>query len=252
MKPYKKKKIIRYQGTSSEEFEDPCAVEQKCIISVKGKELLSLSCTPMMINELVTGLLMTEGLFSRIPSPEEITIVQGDDIHVDLHIDGDISPERFATSRSLGDFTVHKKRSFERIHDDLSLTIEALKNLFNDFQQRSELFRMTGCFHSAAISDGRAILSFAEDIGRHNAVDKVIGDMLLKDIPFTGKALLVSCRVSSEIISKCAQWNIPILASRSAPTDLAIEIADISGITLAGFVRGDRLNIYTHPQSIKL
>jgi len=250
MTPYKKKKIIKYQGTSSEAVEDSCAVEKKCVLSVRGKELLSLYCTPMMVHELVNGFLMTEGVVSSKLSPEKIIIVHGDDITVDLLVDEDISPERFTTARCLGGFTVLKKRSFEKIHDGFSLSTEALKNLFDDFQQRSELFKMTGCFHSAAISDGKAILSFAEDIGRHNAVDKVIGDVILKDIPFTGKALLVSCRVSSEIISKCSRWGIPILASRSAPTDFAIEIAEMSGMTLVGFVRGDRLNIYSNPQRI--
>jgi len=250
MNPFIKKKIIKYQGTSSEEVEDRLAVEKKLVISVQGKEILSLYCTPMMVNELVAGLLMTEGVVSSKLSPEKMIIVDGDDITVDLSIEGDISPERLTTARYLGGFTVLKKRSFEKIHDDFSLTTEALKNLFDDFQERSELFKITGCFHSATISDGTALLSFAEDIGRHNAVDKVIGDILLKDIPFKGKVMLVSCRVSSEIISKCSRWSIPILASRSAPTDLAIEIAEISGMTLVGFVREDRLNVYTKPQRI--
>lgn len=250
MNPYKKKKIIKYQGTSSEAVEDSCAVEKKCVISVRGKELLSLYCTPIKVHELVTGLLMTEGVVSSTLSPEKMTIVHGDDITVDLIVDEDISSEKFNTARCIGGVTVQKKRSFEKIHDDFSLTTSALRNLFDVFQQRSELFKMTGGFHSAAISDGETILSFVEDIGRHNAVDKVIGDILLKDISFKGKAMLVSCRVSSEIITKCSRWGIPILASRSAPTDLAIEIAEMSGMTLVGFVRGDRLNIYANSQRI--
>ena len=250
MTPYKKKKIIKYEGTSSEVVEDSCAVEKKCVISVQGKELLSLYCTPSMVKQLVTGLLMTEGLVTKKISPEEMTIVQGDDITVDILVDEDNLPERVTTARCLGGFTVLKKRVFEKIHDDFSLTTIALKNLFEDFQQRSELFKMTGGFHSAALSDGEKILSFVEDIGRHNAVDKVIGDALLKEISFRGKAMLVSCRISSEIISKCSRWDIPILASRSAPTDLAIEIAEISGMTLVGFMRGDRLNIYSNSQRI--
>jgi FdhD protein len=250
MDPFIKRNIIKYRGSSSEEREDTLAVEKKLVISVQGKEILSLYCTPIMVNELVTGLLMTEGVVSSKLSPEKMTIVHGDEITVDLLIKGAISPERLTTARCLGGFTVLRKRSFEKIHDDFSLPAEALKDLFEDFQQRSELFKMTGCFHSAAISDDKAILSFAEDIGRHNAVDKVIGDMLLKDIAFSGKALLVSCRISSEIISKCSRWGIPILASRSAPTDLAREIAEISGITLIGFMRGDRLNVYTNPERI--
>ena len=250
MTSYIRKKIIKYQGFSSEAVEDACAVEKKCVISVRGRELLSLYCTPMMVNELVTGLLMTEGILSSTLSPEKMAIVHGDVITVDILVDEDISPERFTTARCLGGVSVQKKYSFEKIHDDFSLTTSAIQKLFDDFQKRSELFKMTGAFHSAAISDGEAILSFVEDIGRHNAVDKVIGDMLLKNISFKGKAMLVSCRVSSEIISKCSRWGMPIIASKSAPTDLAIEIAETSGMTLVGFVRGDRLNIYANPQRI--
>jgi FdhD protein len=250
MRPYENKKIIKYQGSSSEEVEDSCAIEKKCVISVRGKELLSLYCTPMMVKQLVTGLLMTEGVLTKKISPEKMKIVHGDEITVDLLVDEDIASEGFTTARCLGGFIVQKNRSFEKIQDDFSLSTGSLKTLFDDFQQRSELFQMTGGFHSAAIADGKAIISFVEDIGRHNAVDKVIGDILLKDIPFKGKAMLVSCRVSSEIISKCSRWGIPILASRSAPTNLAIEIAEKSGMTLVGFVRGDRLNVYANPQRI--
>ncbi len=80
----------------------------------------------------------------------------------------------------------------------------------------------------------------------------MIGCSILEDIPFTEKLMLVSCRVSSEIVSKCLRWGIPIIASRGAPTDLAIEIAETSGVTLVGFVRGDRLNVYTNTQRILL
>jgi FdhD protein len=109
---------------------------------------------------------------------------------------------------------------------------------------------LTGCFHSAALSDGKNILAFAEDIGRHNTVDKMIGYAILNDIPFREKVMLVSCRISSEIVSKCARWQVPILASRAAATDLAIQIAEKSGMTLVGFARGESFNIYTNPQRI--
>jgi len=250
MDPSVKRKIIKYQGAFPDEIEDSLAVEKKLVISVQGKELVSLYCTPMMVKELVTGLLLTEEIITNKISPEEMKIVYGNEITVNLSSNRDIAPEKLTTFRCLGGFTVLKKRSFEKIHNDFYLTIEALKNLFGDFQQKTELFKMTGCFHSAAISDGKKILSFSEDIGRHNAVDKVIGDVLIREISFTRKVMMVSCRISSEIISKCSRWGIPILVSRSAPTDLAIEIAELSGITLVGFIRGDSLNIYTNPQRI--
>jgi FdhD protein len=251
MNSYIKKKIIKYQGTSTEEIGDAIAVEKKLVISVQGKDILSIYCTPMMIKELITGLLLTEGIITNKISPSVMNIDYGDEITVNLQFDVNNAPDRLSTSRCLGGFTVLKKRDFEKINDNFSLTTKNLKNLFDDFQQKSALFRITGGFHSAAISDGKTILSFSEDIGRHNAVDKVIGDALLKDIPFTRKAMLVSCRISSEIISKSSRWGIPILASRSAPTDLAVEIAEMSGVTLIGFVREERMNIYTNQQRIR-
>lgn len=250
MNLYIKKKITKIHGTSSAEIEDYIAVEKKLRVSVNGKEVISLYCTPIMIKELLIGLFLTEGIsMNKIPL-EAIKIVYGEDISVDIPSGAGILTEKAETVRCLGGATFNKKKNFEKIKDDSIIRIEALKAVFRDFQQKSELFRLTGCFHSAALSDGEKILAFAEDIGRHNAVDKVIGYSLIKDIPFPEKLMLVSCRLSSEIISKCSRWGIPIIASRAAPTNLAIEIAEISGITLVGFVRGDRLNVYTNPQRI--
>jgi FdhD protein len=176
-------------------------------------------------------------------------IEYGEEIRVDISV-ADASTEGVITSRCIGGVTLGKKRNFEEVKDDFSLEAGALKSTFDEFQQRSGLFRLTGCFHGAALSDGKRILVFAEDIGRHNAVDKVIGYSILENIPFKNKMMLVSCRLSSEIVSKCSRWGIPIVASRAAPTDLAIGIAETSGMTIVGFVRGDRMNIYTNPQRI--
>ena len=250
MNPYIKRKIIKKQGTSSEELEDYVAIEKKLRVSVNGKKVITLYCTPLMIKELIIGLFLTEGILTNKISPDKINIIYGEDIRVDISAGQDVLKKGMVTSRCLGGVTFNKKIKFEKVKDDFSITVEALKNIFKEFHQKSEFFRLTGCFHSAALSDRNSILAYAEDIGRHNAVDKVIGYSILGDIPFTGKLMIVSCRISSEIISKCSRWGIPIIASRAAPTDLAIEIAEKSGITLAGFVRGDRLNVYTNRQRI--
>ena len=98
--------------------------------------------------------------------------------------------------------------------------------------------------------DQRNIIVHAEDIGRHNAVDKVIGYCLIEDIPMEDKIMLVSGRLSSEIAYKCARWKIPVLASRTAPTMRAVNIAENSGVTLIGFLREKRFNIYSCPERI--
>jgi FdhD protein len=249
MNLYIKKKIIKKKGKSSKEIEDYIAVEKKLKVSVNGKDVISLYCTPSMIKELVIGLFLTEGILPNKISPDEMRIEYGEEIKVDIPAEN-ILTEEIAITRCLGGVTLNKKREFEKVKHNFSITFEALKTIFNEFQEKSESFRLTGCFHSAAISDGKKILVFAEDIGRHNAVDKVIGYSILENLSFAGKLMLVSCRISSEIVSKCLRWGIPIVASRGAPTDLAIEIAETSGVTLVGFVRGDRLNVYTNPQRI--
>lgn len=248
MYPYIKRKVIKRQGTFSEEIEDSIAVEKRLKVTINGKDFITLYCTPLMVKELITGLFLTEGLFTEIP--EEMSIVYGKEIMVDITSAGDFSTEDITTSRRVAGMTFEKQRDIEKVKDDFSLGAKALWNVFEEFQKRSDLFRLTGCFHIAALSDGERILAFAEDIGRHNAVDKVIGYSLLNDISFKRKLMLVSCRLSSEIISKCSRWGIPIVASRAAPTNLAIEIAETSSITLIGFVRGERMNIYTNPQRI--
>ncbi len=216
-----------------------------------------------MIRELVTGLLLTEGIVRDKFCAEKMRIEYRDEIIVDIPADEDIvMGGRVITSGCMGGVTftpleeksltaAAREKDFEKVTDNFSIDAATLKIIFKEFQQRSELFKLTGCVHSAALSDGRQILVFAEDIGRHNAVDKVIGYTILEDIAFTNKLMLVSGRLSSEIASKSSRWGVPIVTSRTAPTDLAIEIAERSGVTLVGFVRGERMNVYTNRQRIQ-
>ncbi|MFZ5907748.1 MAG: formate dehydrogenase accessory sulfurtransferase FdhD [Nitrospirota bacterium] len=250
MDAYRNLTIIKNRGNEYHEVVDPVALETKVRITVQGEELLSLSCTPVMVRELITGFLVTEKILPDIASATAVRIQYGDDIFAE--IPAGLMETRTALCRSLGGLTAgSEEKARIKIQGGLSLSASSLKSLCRDFQNRSELFRLTGCFHSAAVSDGTKILAFAEDIGRHNAVDKVIGYTLLNNILLEGMIMLVSCRVSSDIITKCLRWNIPILASRAAPTALSIRIAEESGMTLAGFVRGDSMNLYTHSRRIR-
>ncbi|MFU8796917.1 MAG: formate dehydrogenase accessory sulfurtransferase FdhD, partial [Dehalococcoidia bacterium] len=115
----------------------------------------------------------------------------------------------------------------------------------------SEIFRTTGGVHSAALCDARDILLFSEDIGRHNAVDKIFGRCLLDDISTDDRIVVTSGRISSEILLKVARRNIPIIISKSAPTNLGLKLAGDLGVTLIGFVRGKRMNVYTHDWRVR-
>ena len=138
------------------------------------------------------------------------------------------------------------------IDDKIQIEPEKLFSLFKIFQEESVLYRTTGCIHASALANENEILFIAEDVGRHNAVDKVIGWALLNKIPFEGKIIIVSGRISSEMALKTAKWKIPIIVSRTAPTSLAVEISEKAGLTVIGFLRGNRFNIYTHPERVKI
>jgi FdhD protein len=251
MESYVKRVIVKNSGDAFEEIEDSIAIEQRLRILVNGREILSMYCTPLMIRELVVGMLMSENIIKGKWCGEKMSIVYGEDVSVDVPVDGDISIEdAVITSGCIGGITFPKRAALQKIDDAFSISAGRLKELFRDFQKMSDLYHLTGCMHSAGMSDGKSILCLAEDIGRHNAVDKVIGYAILEEIPFNGKMMLASGRLSSEIVSKCARWGIPVVGSRTSPTSLAVDIAEKSGITVVGFIRGDRLNVYTHPERI--
>jgi FdhD protein len=138
----------------------------------------------------------------------------------------------------------------EPMEDTLQVSSEVISELMHRLQTQSVLFRETGGVHSCALAQGDRIVLMKEDIGRHNAMDRILGMCLLEDIPLEDKIMLTSGRASSEIVFKAGRGRIPILVSRSAPTDLAIRIAEQAGITLVGFVRGRRMNVYAHSERI--
>jgi len=250
MKATNKWKVIKLKGSDRNEVEDTVAEEKRLRISINGREVLSLYCTPLMVRELAVGIIMTEGIAESICT-ERMTIIYGDEITVDVPAEGEVKTEGASiTSGCVGGITFTKNLTDDAKAEKTSIKRSALAGLFRKFHTRSALYELTGCVHSAALSDGEDLICFAEDIGRHNAVDKVIGNSVLEAVDPRGKIMLASGRLSSEIVSKCARWAIPIVASRTAPTALALRIAEETGVTVVGFARGDRMNVYTHHHRI--
>jgi len=198
---------------------------------------------------LITGFLLTEELIDDNFCADSLAISYGEEIEAEIISEVKIAQRNLIkTSGCIGGLTTARKKHSSVITDDFQIHGEDIKALFRLFNGKSELFRMTGCVHSAALCDNKTILAFAEDIGRHNAVDKVFGSCILKNIPFSKKILLVSGRISSEIVSKCIKWGVPVVASRTSATSLALELAEDGGVTVVGFVRANRMNIYTNGQ----
>jgi FdhD protein len=138
------------------------------------------------------------------------------------------------------------------VESNTRISASQIFSLMREFQHRSEVFKNTGGVHSAALSDGERLLIFAEDIGRHNAIDKIFGECLWENTPTEDRAIITSGRISSEILFKAVKRGVPIIISRSAPTDLAVRTAQDLGITLVGFVRARKMNIYANNWRISL
>jgi FdhD protein len=123
-------------------------------------------------------------------------------------------------------------------------------SLMKQFQEQMELYRMSGGIHSAALSDSRKILVQAEDIGRHNTLDKIMGECLLRKLSVPDGILLTSGRVSSEMLIKASKMRVPVVVSRTSPTERAVTLARDINITLIGYARGSRLSVYAHPERL--
>ncbi|MDA8135760.1 MAG: formate dehydrogenase accessory sulfurtransferase FdhD [Desulfobacteraceae bacterium] len=134
---------------------------------------------------------------------------------------------------------------------NFSITYDQVSALIQLHGDHSELFHQTGAVHSAGLCDPFHILAYYEDIGRHNALDKLAGDILLREIPVGDKVATLSCRMSLEIIGKIIRTGIPVVISNAAPTLSAVRLADRAGVTVIGFARENRFNIYSHDQRIR-
>lgn len=248
--------IVEYRNWSFSETADNVASERRLRIFSADKEIISLLCTPTMVKELVVGFGLSEGLLKDSSDSllswcsERIGIFWKDE-EIEAHLPVDV-PEAIATLTSgcAKGVTFISGEELPEIHSNLKVSVHTILELFREFHKKSELFMSTGGVHSAALCDEKEIIVFAEDIGRHNAVDKIIGYAFLENIQMSDKLLLLSGRLSSEIALKAIKARIPIIVSRAAPTDMAVEIARKSNITMIGFLRGQRFNIYSQPGRI--
>ncbi len=245
------KKILKFKDNQISWVEDIIAKEIKIKIFVNEEEIISLSATPLHIKELVTGFFLTENIIKGNWCPYEMEIIEDkDEVKVKMYSNGylDLS-EKILTSGCMASYSFLKTIP-PKYEDNFKISAERILNLFREFQKKSELYKTTGCIHYCGLADKEEIIFLAEDIGRHNAVDKVIGYAFLNKIALENKIILVSGRISFEMVLKVGNFKVPIIVSRTAPTSLAIELAEKIGLTLIGFLRGNRFNIYTYSYRI--
>mgnify|MGYP000555847906 FL=1 len=203
-------------------------------------------CTPENLEQLVAGFLMTRGV---IKSKADIKSIEVDfenrvaNTVINKNEDSDKGKRYY-----LNDLDYVDLKPIE--NTDTTIRVSDIYEVMKENLTSSELFKNTGGVHSVAIYDNKTLLTIREDVARHNAMDKSIGYCILNNIDLKDKIIFVSGRISCEMILKAAKAGIPIVVSKSAPTNLSREIAKKLNITLAGFVRGERMNIYTNPERI--
>ncbi|MBT9165679.1 MAG: Sulfurtransferase FdhD [Chloroflexi bacterium] len=260
--------ILRITEQDGTEMEDVVVREFPLTIILNNQELVTLLCSPTNLKYLALGFLASEGF---IRAREEVKSILLDDrrgvarvqTEGNPDIAGDLIFKRFITSGcgrgaafySVADAANRVVRGQgsgigdtdpSKLTRDPCISASQVFTMMREFQRRSEVFKNTGGVHSAALTDGERLLIFADDIGRHNAIDKIFGECLWENIPTENRVIVTSGRISSEILFKVAKRDIPIIISRAAPTDLAVRTASDLGITLIGFARGKRMNVYAN------
>jgi FdhD protein len=247
--------IIRINKELQEDTIDSIIEEISLDIFVNQQFYAALMCTPIEINELAVGFLFSEGVISSMSSIKSIEQKYENRVCIilDKAITLDPSSVRAITS-GCGKGSIHvislEECSIKFIECNCKYTNINILKLMGEFNSKSELFKQTGGVHSCCICSDDNILLFSEDIGRHNALDKVVGKALMNDIDLKNKLVMTTGRISSDIVVKVAKAGIPIIVSHSAPTSLAISIAKLANITIIGFARGSRMNIYCNSSRI--
>ncbi len=235
------------------EREDRIAADAAICIFINGELFRTLLASPVMIEELVVGHLVGEGI---IGSADELVSVEVSPLKVYVELRGEVDLKRLTMGKVDLITTACGAAASPSELRGLGLSAASMEGtigaedvwlMARELNLRSDTYKETGGTHSAMLfSLGGEALFFGEDVGRHNAVDKVVGAGVLGGRDFGGCVLVSSGRLSGEIVLKAARVGVPVVVSVAGPLESGIRIAEAAGITLVGFVRGRRLNVYTH------
>jgi FdhD protein len=247
--------IKRINNECSEEILDSIIVEKPLKIFINFELYTVLMCTPSEALELVIGFLFSEDIISSFECIKSIEEKYGDRVCVvlnkDIQVDFDgVKATTSGCGKGSVKFKFIEEGGIKPIESYYKFTSESILKFMKEFNSKSELFKQTGGVHSSCICGEDGIDLFSEDIGRHNALDKVIGKALMNNVKLKDKIVMTTGRISSDLIIKAAKSGIPIIVSHSAPTDLALSIAETANLTVIGFVRGHKMNIYCGEERI--
>ena len=229
-------------------------VETPVSLTVNGQNWLTFMCTPVHLEAMAVGFLYNEGVIETKQDVVDVRVCEhGDNVDVWLQSDAQQPKSWRRTSGCSGGMTAVDALARPELGTrqiSLQVSAEEIGTLVDQLSESQSLYRETGGVHTSALSDGQSILVSAEDIGRHNTLDKIAGLCLLTETWPQMRILLTTGRISSEMLQKAARLRAPILISRTSPSSLSIEMAERYDITLIGYARRGRFNVYTSPHRV--
>jgi FdhD protein len=250
--PTTRRQFVRFKDERASGVEEEVITEIRFSIFVGEREVVTLMCSPWKLRELVVGFLYIEG-FIEGPDDVELMRICLEDRLAELVLRGgeiEVPARKILTSGCTGGATFGKylaEIERFRVADGPRVAPSELYGLMRALYNSAELYRRSGGVHTSILADGGEVLVVAEDIGRHNTLDKIQGECLLRGIPTAGRVIVSSGRISSEMLIKAAIMGVPVVASRTSPTELALTLAERLNITAIGYVRPGSMNVYTHP-----
>ncbi len=252
MKPKLPVMYLQYAAHELSPVSADIIVETPVSLTVNGEVWLTFMCTPVDLEFLAIGFLFNEGI---VTTKDEIVSVRlcaaGD--NVDIWLDHSAEkPEKWRrTSGCTGGVTALEENSpIPPVANGGVISSAQVGVMVTQLFEAQLLYRLSGGVHTSGLSDGHTILVSAEDIGRHNTLDKLAGRCLMDDINPARKVILTTGRISSEMLQKAARMGASILISRTSPSSLSIELARRLGVTVVGYARRNKFNVYAHPERI--
>ncbi len=247
---------IKYQKFEAGKWQSIAAetiVETPVSLTVNGQGWTSFMCTPVHLEALMVGFLFNENIIESMADVADVRVCEHGD-NVDVWTTRTVEqPKKWTrTSGCTGGVTSVEADSPQAAipFNGPVATAEQVAHLVEMLFESQSLYKETGGVHTSALSDGRQILLSAEDIGRHNTLDKLAGLWLMAGKPYTPAVIMTTGRISSEMLQKAVRIGAGMLLSRTSPSSLSVQMAEQRGITLIGYARRHRFNVYAHPERI--
>jgi FdhD protein len=256
--PVVPRSYLRFVGNDRQTIDSGVIGELRFSIFVEDRELVTLMCSAWQLQPLVVGFLYLEGLIEGVDDLQLLRVCLEDRLAEVRLANGfpDVPPRKILTSGCTGGVSFGKYldqiEQFRVEVDDVRVAPGRMYELLRALYDSSQLYREAGGVHTSIFVErgGVAPRFIAEDIGRHNTLDKLQGMALLEGVSTSGGVLLASGRISSEMLFKAAIMGVPIVGSRTSPTNLALAVADRLNITVCGYLRQGSMNVYTHPERV--